>query len=126
MLLNKRRFNVRVDDVAGNVCQVLICPRLTQETRVQSALDDVASNIHAIGCYSTQGTRVQLRVDDVASSMHGTLHPGGYFDPFGLASNPDPAAVFKLKTAELKHGGGLHSFTFQLQLSCLCGPRNPT
>lgn len=30
-------------------------------------------------------------------------YPGGYFDPFGLASVEDDK-VFKLKTAELKHG----------------------
>ena len=45
-----------------------------------------------------------MRGGDVTSSVHWALYPGGYFDPFGLASNPDPAAVFKLKTAELKHG----------------------
>ena len=30
-------------------------------------------------------------------------YPGGYFDPLGYA-NGDAEAVFKLKTAELKHG----------------------
>mmetsp|Transcript_40012 Transcript_40012/g.99006 ORF Transcript_40012/g.99006 Transcript_40012/m.99006 type:complete len:132 (+) Transcript_40012:466-861(+) len=32
-------------------------------------------------------------------------YPGGYFDPFGFAGDDkEPEAVFKLKTAELKHG----------------------
>ena len=32
-------------------------------------------------------------------------YPGGYFDPLGFAGpNTSPEAVFKLKTAELKHG----------------------
>lgn len=29
---------------------------------------------------------------------------GGYFDPLGLASDNDPDKVFRLKTAEIKHG----------------------
>lgn len=29
---------------------------------------------------------------------------GGYFDPLGLASGEDPDKVFRLKTAEIKHG----------------------
>jgi hypothetical protein len=31
-------------------------------------------------------------------------YPGGYFDPLGFATSADDAAVFKLQTAELKHG----------------------
>lgn len=31
-------------------------------------------------------------------------HTGGYFDPLGLASDNDPDKVFRLKTAEIKHG----------------------
>jgi len=31
-------------------------------------------------------------------------YPGGYFDPLGFASSADAEALFKLKTAELKHG----------------------
>ena len=29
---------------------------------------------------------------------------GGYFDPLNLASSEDPERVFRLKTAEIKHG----------------------
>jgi len=32
------------------------------------------------------------------------LYPGGFFDPLGLASDNDPDKVFRLKTAEIKHG----------------------
>ena len=31
-------------------------------------------------------------------------YPGGYFDPFGFATNTDADGLFKLQTAELKHG----------------------
>jgi len=31
-------------------------------------------------------------------------YPGGYFDPLGLAASADAEALFKLQTAELKHG----------------------
>ena len=31
-------------------------------------------------------------------------YPGGYFDPLGFASSASPEALFKLQTAELKHG----------------------
>jgi hypothetical protein len=31
-------------------------------------------------------------------------HTGGFFDPLGLASDNDPDKVFRLKTAEIKHG----------------------
>jgi light-harvesting complex II chlorophyll a/b binding protein 4 len=32
------------------------------------------------------------------------LYPGGYFDPLGLASDGDADKIFRLKTAEIKHG----------------------
>jgi len=32
------------------------------------------------------------------------LYPGGYFDPLNLAGGDDPEKVFRLKTAEIKHG----------------------
>eukprot|EP00775_Hariotina_reticulata_P012550 gene12550-12683_t len=32
------------------------------------------------------------------------LYPGGFFDPLGLASGDDAEKVFRLKTAEIKHG----------------------
>jgi light-harvesting complex II chlorophyll a/b binding protein 4 len=32
------------------------------------------------------------------------LYPGGYFDPLNLADGGDPEKVFRLKTAEIKHG----------------------
>ena len=31
-------------------------------------------------------------------------YPGGYFDPLKFADTTSPEALFKLKTAELKHG----------------------
>jgi light-harvesting complex II chlorophyll a/b binding protein 4 len=31
-------------------------------------------------------------------------YPGGYFDPLNLAGGDDAEKVFRLKTAEIKHG----------------------
>jgi hypothetical protein len=72
-----------LDDVASNNARHVIGCSLAQETRVQRALDDMASNIcpalkggagraaaawrcHTIECLLTEGTRVQHALKDVA------------------------------------------------------------
>ena len=71
-----------LDDVglAGVARQVIGC-RLTQETRVQSALDHVASIIRqalgVTGCYLTQETRAQSALNDVARIIRQALGHGG-------------------------------------------------
>jgi len=68
-----RRRRYGLVDIARNV----IGCHLIEATRVQSALDDEASNTdiarHVIGCHSIDATRVQTALDDKASNIHQAL-----------------------------------------------------
>jgi hypothetical protein len=40
----------------------------------------------------------------IVLAVLAVLSPGGYFDPLNLAGGDDADKVFRLKTAEIKHG----------------------
>lgn len=72
--------------------RTVVCAALAQPSQTQPRF--------CHGKYPSTCLSLCLQVPAVA-----LLHcAGGYFDPLGLASDNDPDKVFRLKTAEIKHG----------------------
>ena len=68
-------------------CRLVMTGHLTQETRVQTAFDDLAlvdSARHVMGCRLSQETRVQNVFDDLASTVHKSQPSANKIDTGGL------------------------------------------
>ena len=108
-----------------SACRVEAC-HVTQETRVQSALGDVANNDdadHVIACNAAHETRVQSALDDVASNIHQALkigdlmkfeimyHFGGLYMDTNIELLRDPTQLFTVAASLNKVGGLLRTST---------------